>query len=251
MSQDPPNPKSGQTKGPASKLATLETSLGELPVFPLPQVVLFPRAHLPLHIFEQRYRAMLRDAMASHGFLVIARLCDRGTPVGQEGTIGEPPLCRIAGVGAIVEHELMSDGRANIVVTGMQRIEMEELPFAPPYRRVRAKILAESTGAIAAPDRTALLAAAHSFVSEVHRRDSSFRFHLPPSLEPGAIADLCAHHLVIDADARQAILEELDVPTRITRVTRELAMQQQILGRGESASGRGGGGSGSGGGALN
>jgi ATP-dependent Lon protease len=157
-------------------------------------------------------------------------------------------MCRIAGVGAIVEHELMSDGRANIVVTGLHRIEMDELPFVPPYRRVRGKILADSTGSIAAPDRTALLAAAHSFVSEVHKRDSSFRFHLPANLEPGAIADLCAHHLVIDADARQAILEELDVPTRITRVTRELAMQQQILGRGESAGGRG---ESSGGGALN
>jgi ATP-dependent Lon protease len=215
MSQEPQTPKAGR----------LELALGEIPVFPLPQVVLFPRARLPLHVFEPRYRAMLKDAIETNGFLVIARI-----GIG-EGTIGDPPICRIAGVGAIVEHETLPGGRSNIVLAGMQRVEIEELPFVPPYRRVRARILTDTRTLVAPNDRTSLVAAATAFVTEVHRRDPSFSFHLPPSLESGAIADLCAHHLIIDADTRQAILEELDPAGRVRIVTRELALQQQLLGR--------------------
>ena len=215
MSQDPPIPKTGR----------LEQALGELPVFPLPQVVLFPRARLPLHVFEPRYRAMLKDAIETTGFLVIARIGSG------PGTIGDPPISRIAGVGAIVEHETLPGGRSNIVLSGMQRVEIEELPFVPPYRRVRARILHDVQSTVAPNDRTSLVAAATAFVTEVHRRDPSFSFHLPPSLESGAIADLCAHHLIIDAETRQQILEELDPAGRVRIVTRELALQQQLLGR--------------------
>ncbi len=215
MPDQPQSPKTGK----------LELSLGEIPVFPLPQVVLFPRARLPLHVFEARYRAMLKDAIETNGFLVIARIG------AGPGTIGEPPICRIAGVGAIVEHESLPGGRSNIVLAGMQRVEIEELPFVPPYRRVRARILADTHGTVTPNDRTSLVAAATAFVTEVHRRDPSFSFHLPPSLESGAIADLCAHHLIIDADTRQEILEELDPAGRVRIVTRELALQQQLLGR--------------------
>ncbi len=222
MSQElpPQGPKAGR----------LELALGEIPVFPLPQVVLFPRARLPLHVFEPRYRAMLKDAVETNGFLVIARI---GTGAGNEerGTIGDPPICRVAGVGAIVEHETLPGGRSNIVLAGMQRVRIEELPFVPPYRRVRASILRDTSTLVTPNDRTSLVAAATAFVTEVHRRDPSFSFHLPPSLESGAIADLCAHHLIIDADTRQQILEELDPAGRVRIVTRELALQQQLLGR--------------------
>ena len=222
MSQEPP-PQ-------APKAGRLEPALGEIPVFPLPQVVLFPRARLPLHVFEPRYRAMLKDAVETNGFLVIARI-GMGAGSASGGTIGEPPICRVAGVGAIVEHETLPGGRSNIVLAGMQRVEIEELPFVPPYRRVRARILADTSSLVLPNDRTSLVAAATAFVTEVHRRDPSFSFHLPPSLESGAIADLCAHHLIIDADTRQEILEELDPAGRVRIVTRELALQQQLLGR--------------------
>ena len=100
MSQEPP-----QNQSP--KAGRLEQALGEIPVFPLPQVVMFPRARLPLHVFEPRYRTMLKDAIETNGFLVIARI---GSGAGSvSGTIGDPPISRIAGVGAIVEHAGRAD----------------------------------------------------------------------------------------------------------------------------------------------
>ena len=47
-----------------NELESLEAAVGELPIFPLAQVVLFPRAIMPLHVFEPRYRRMLADCLA-------------------------------------------------------------------------------------------------------------------------------------------------------------------------------------------
>ena len=83
--------------------------------------------------------------------------------------------------------------------------------------------------------RRALLLAAcaapltHAFAAEVHKQDPNFSFRLPPSLEPGAIADLCANQLVIDSAARQRILEELDVAERVKLVIEQLAEQHVAL----------------------
>ena len=201
----------------------LEAALGELPIFPLGKVILYPRALLPLHIYEERYRAMVKDCVETHGAMAIALIA------GDVEASGHPPICAIAGMGLIVEHEALPDGRYNIVLHGSARVRLEELPFVPPYRRAKATILEDVPTPVTADNRTALLAAAHAFAGAVHKRDPNFSLRLPPAIEAGTMADLCAHHLVIDAGARQAILEELDVAERVERVTRELAMQQSVL----------------------
>jgi len=207
------------------ELENLEAALRDLPVFPLPQVVLFPRALLPLHIYEPRYRTMLKDALATHRAIAMAIIVDSQ----EKESHGNPKIATIAGGGVILEHQGLADGRSNILLHGVARIRLEELPFVPPYRRARGTILHDAPAVIPASDRTALLAEATAFAGEVHKREASFSFRLPPSLEPGAIADLCAHHLVIDARARQKILEELDVVERVRLVTSELAVQHGAL----------------------
>jgi ATP-dependent Lon protease len=209
--------------------ANVEAALHEMPVFPLPQVVLFPRALLPLHVFEPRYRAMLKDALATHKVLAMVLVVDGH----ERDAHGHPKIAEIAGAGAILEHQMLADGRSNIVLHGVSRVRLEELPFVPPYRRARGAILHDASTHVAQADRTALLAEATAFATEVGRRDPTFRFGLPPSLEPGAVADLCAHHLVIDAAARQRILEELDVAERVRLVTAELAVQRGAMRAGE------------------
>jgi ATP-dependent Lon protease len=208
-----------------AKLASLEAALHELPIFPLPQVVLFPRALLPLHIFESRYRAMLTDCLETHGAMAVALLADADKTEAQ----GQPLISTIAGGGAIIENQTLADGRSNILVHGLARVRLEELPFVPPYRRAKATILHDIHTPVTSSDRTALLASATQFAAEVHKRDPNFSLRLPPSLEPGAIADLCAHHLIIDAKARQRILEQLDVAERVRMVIDELAHQHGAL----------------------
>ena len=79
-------------------------------------------------------------------------------------------------------------------------------------------------------DLMALAHTATGFALEVKKRDASFSFRLPAKAAPGELADLCAHHLVIDPEARQRALETLDVAERIRIVTSELASQNAALG---------------------
>src|SRR3954452_1889609 len=87
-----------------------EAALSAIPIFPLPQVVLFPEAALPLHVFAPRYRTMLQECLATHGALVVAQVL-RG-----EDEHGRPRIATIAGGGLVVESRALPDGRSNIVV---------------------------------------------------------------------------------------------------------------------------------------
>ena len=71
--------------------------------------------------------------------------------------------------------------------------------------------------------------AATAFAARVRERDSAFELHLPKDAPAGAVADLCAHHLVLDARERQAALETLDVGARVRRVAEVLALQRFAL----------------------
>jgi ATP-dependent Lon protease len=198
----------------------LMPALDAMPVFPLAGVVLFPHVILPLHIFEPRYRKLVADAMGGHRCMAMAFAQD-----------GEERLVRVAGAGIIVRYEPMPDGRSNILLHGRARVVLEELPFEPPYRRARARILKDAPRTVEGAQRTALVAAAGAFVAEARRHDVAVDFELPDGHEPGALADLCAHHLLVEAAARQKILEELDVSARVLLVTGELAAQTARLAR--------------------
>jgi Lon protease-like protein len=225
---------------PASTgLKDLAPALDALPLFPLPQTVLFPGALLPLHIFEPRYRAMVKDALETHRVLAVV-LITGGTDT------DSPVIADVAGAGVIIDHAELPGGRYNILVRGRARVRLTELPFVPPYRRARGEILMPSHAAItrgllgdtphtgghgevSPGDLAALLSTAASFAAVVRERDKTFDFRTPKDAGPAAIADLCAHHLVLDAKERQAILETLDIGQRVRRVAEVLAVQRATL----------------------
>jgi ATP-dependent Lon protease len=200
-----------------------EADLLDVPIFPLPHVVLFPEAMLPLHIFEPRYRTMIADCLAaSPKVIVIAQLDRRG------GRISE-----IAGAGIIVDHQSLPDGRSNVIVAGRARVRLEELvvedPPRFPYKRARATPLANIDVQVSEGDRSALLAAATMFAAEVKKHDPTFAFQMPKALDGAGIADACAFQLVVDANVRQAILEELDPRVRVRMVMDQLALQHGAM----------------------
>jgi ATP-dependent Lon protease len=198
--------------------------LRELPLFPLPQVALFPGARMPLHVFEPRYRQMTRDALDTHRAMAVVQIIGPG-----DGST--PEIARVAGVGAIVEAQELPDGRYNIVLEGRGRVHLTELPFVPPYRRARAELLEDMPNSIAEVDRNSLVAVANAFTALVQSRDPSFAFALPPSLPAARLADLCAHHLVLDAKERQQLLEMLDPAARVRMVSESVASQLALLKR--------------------
>jgi len=198
--------------------AILAPALNAMPIFPLPGVVLFPGALLPLHIFEPRYRTMLADCLATSRCMAMAYVLVDGDRVEVEA---EPKIARVAGAGLVVHHEALADGRSNIVLQGRARVALDELPFAAPYRRARARVLDDIETPVSAVDRSALLAVATAFAAAVRQTE----FVVPSGNGPGAVADLCAHQLIVDAQVRQRVLEELDAGTRVRLVTATLAEQ--------------------------
>lgn len=193
-------------------------SLTEIAVFPLPNVVLFPGAALPLHIFEPRYRVMLKDCLAAHRAIAIGQSAEDGA---------------ILGGGLIVEHHQLPDGRSNILVVGESRLRLEEVMSEDlpryPYCRARAVVLGDLAVDVPENDKTALVAAATMFASEVRKHDASFSFRVPKTATAGELADVCALQLVVDPAVRQAVLEDLDPRSRVDLVTNQIALQHGAM----------------------
>jgi len=206
-------------------LADITPALEALPLFPLPQTVLFPGALLPLHIFEPRYRAMVRDALDSHRTIAIVLITDT-KPIDAHG---HPKIASIACAGTILDHVELPGGRYNILLRGRARVRLRELPFVPPYRRASAEVLEPSTEEVSQRDVSALVSSATAFAAFVRERERTFEFRLPREASPALVADLCAHHLVLDPRERQNILETLDPSARVRRVAEALAMQRLTL----------------------
>ena len=102
-----------------------------IPIFPLPNVVLFPEVPLPLHIFEPRYCAMVRDALAGPGLIGMVLL--RGD--WQEDYHGAPEVYRTGCVGRIVETTPLPEGKFNIVLAGIREFTIVSEQRERAYRQ--------------------------------------------------------------------------------------------------------------------
>lgn len=105
-----------------------------LPLFPLPGVVLLPGTLLPLHIFEDRYRAMVADALRGDRTIGMAML-----KPGWEAFAEDPQIHPVGGAGEIVESEELEDGRYNILLQARFRFRVLEESPARPYRVARVE----------------------------------------------------------------------------------------------------------------
>jgi ATP-dependent Lon protease len=199
----------------------------ELPVFPLPNAVVFPEQQLPLHIFEPRYRQMVRDALEQNPLsatsvgpcLVIAKLVSSTQP-------GEPPFASIATIAKITAHHRLSDGRYNIVVEGLVRAHVEEIESDKLYRRVRCTPIAEPQGALAdAPiaERMALMSLVAQVMQIARERSPGLEFVMPPELTAARMAFRVADKLLVDSAARQSVLELDTGVARVRRTTEAIA----------------------------
>ncbi|MEP9358899.1 LON peptidase substrate-binding domain-containing protein [Sphingomonas sp. KR3-1] len=168
-----------------------------LSVFPLGGALLLPRMHLPLHIFEPRYRAMVSDSLVR----------DRRIGMIQPRGAGEPPpLFDIGCVGRIAEVEALDDGRFDIVLEGLARFTvLRELDVTTPFRQVEAEL--EAVG------ESEILALAERAALEIESR--RFADGLGYAVDWEAVARLDDESLVngiaqiapFDAASKQALLE--------------------------------------------
>jgi hypothetical protein len=207
----------------------IRRSLGRLPVFPLPNLVLFPHSLLPLHIFEPRYRKLVRDAIESNRLIVMAR------QVGVDDPAEPPPaMAPIAGVGDIVMCQELEDGRFNIVLRGRARMRISrELLSDEPYRLVGARLLlddpTQNVTEMAETEAT-LRAMVEGLASAMPEGGPLLRHVAAAQGSAGALADVMASAIMLDPDERQSLLETTNVLRRMEVVSSAAAAMAVRLG---------------------
>lgn len=194
--------------------------LEDLPVFPLPDVVLFPRTVLPLHVFEPRYLALVSDAMESDRLLGVVRL----EPGWEADYYGNPPLSSVFGVGEIVRHELAPEGRNNILLKGLARVRLlGERESERGYRVVSAEVMEEVEGASAGQLATVrqLFASILAGIEGADLEQASVLFDA--ELPPGLLLDAIATAAPIASSLKQQLLEQCDHAARAEQLAGILA----------------------------
>ena len=190
-------------------------ALDELPVFPLPNVVLFPGTVIPLHVFESRYRELAHDALERSRLLAVARL----RPGYESDYYGRPPMYGIAGIGYVIASDELDDGRFNLLVRGVGRVDIgTELPPDKSYRRVQARRLIDTRSA--RPSELCILheqlvTLCDRLADYLPKGGDELRQLVRNEEAPGGCADVISSALVTDPDERQAILEMLDPADRV------------------------------------
>ena len=196
---------------------------GHVPLFPLPDAVLFPHALLPLMIFEPRYRQMISEALSSEGLIAMA-LLEPGWESTYESKTAE--IRQTVCIGRIASSELLPDGRYQIDVDGLSRAEVLDEDDSPhPYRIARVELCPEMPAGLSNDQRRRRqrellvgfqqLAAGCDF-------DRTFHDSLDADLPLGGLCDVIAYSLPLEPDVAQSILEEPDIASRSMLVLDEM-----------------------------
>ena len=201
-----------------------------LPIFPLSNVVLFPRVKTPLHLFEPRYRQLARDVL--QGERRIGMVVVRPEHVAEMP--GDPPIYPIGCAGVITESHRMPDGRYNIVLLGEHRVRVVgEEPRAEPrlYRIARVVRLEESYPDAERARVARLRAAITADIAVLVRRAQPERSHaLDPELFGGVddetFVNAVANAFAFPTEEKQALLEAENVPERYARLASSLSFQR-------------------------
>lgn len=186
-----------------------------IPVFPLPNVVLMPNASLPLFIFEERYKQMVKDCIEGEPYLSISLL-----KKGWEQQSGPPRPHPIAGFGRIVRAARLPNDCMDIVVQGMGRIEMTEFYDDRPYLRAAVTLLRPQYPAgTSLTEHGELLR--KRFLELLDLKGISaleLRTSLKLLSSPIDLVFFIATHLPIDPYTRQEIVQTAEVETQLTRL---------------------------------
>jgi Lon protease-like protein len=186
-----------------------------VPVFPLPNVVLFPKVQLPLHIFEPRYREMVRDAMDGERMIGMALL--KGD--WQKEYYANPQIFSVGCVGKIVGHTPFPDGRCNILLHGLNEYEVaEEILNRTPYRQAKVALRRDAERL----DTSAVNRLKPEIVSQISQMAQP---HSPllqvladSSVGPGAWLNLCCFSLDLVPMEKQTLLEAKSLEERASRL---------------------------------
>ncbi|MHC5018554.1 MAG: LON peptidase substrate-binding domain-containing protein [Planctomycetota bacterium] len=202
----------------------------DIPLFPLPNVVLFPSAVVPLHIFEPRYRLMVQRCLDGDGVFGMVLL--RPEPAQDERPPADgapPPIHHVGAAGRIVGHQPLPDGRSHILVQGLQRFRVGDLGFEEPYLTARVAYLRAPA---LSPERDAALYAQLLDGFEGYLRCCSgdtarAQERVRETASAPVAADFIASCLDLSPARRQALLELIDPEARAQQLLAAMREAQE------------------------
>lgn len=195
-----------------------------IPLFPLPNVVFFPRMPLPLHVFEPRYRTMVRDAVK--GARLIGMVLLRGE--WEPDYAGNPEIFGVGTVGELARTEELPDGRFDIVLRGLREFVIHRELSRAPYREAVVSWREPATEPLAASTRASIGEAVLRFLQRTGR--ASAETDLADSgVDDETFVNFLAQHLDLDPLERQALLEAGSLGERGRRLVDVLEFRLEEL----------------------
>jgi len=201
-------------------------TLLRIPVFPLAGALLFPRAQLPLHIFEPRYRAMVQDALASDGLIGMIQPRDSAEP---------PALFEIGCLGRISASEELDDGRFNLVLEGLGRFRIvREARVETAYRQVDA----DRSGFDELDEEEPLGLAQRAELEQESRRYAdalgyAVDWESVSRVDDEMLVNGIAQIAPLDVGSKQALLEARDIAARCELLVQFMQFQRMVPGGAE------------------
>ena len=184
-----------------------------IPVFPLPNVVLFPGVPLPLHIFEPRYRDMVREAANGHEVIGMVLLRGDWQPRYDE----KPEIFDTGCAGKIVNVESLPDGRYNILLHGLREFTIRRHMFEKSYRQGEVSWRSLAHGGLDSSCRSALVSLLSRFL-EAKPATPAHRLLHDQSLSDELLVNFFSYALDIAPLEKQGLLEAQTLMTRAERL---------------------------------
>jgi len=197
-----------------------------LPIFPLPNIVLFPNVFLALHVFEPRYKDMVADALESDRMIGMVLL----RPGWERMYEGRPPVYPVGCSGVITHVERLPDGRYNIVLRGLERFRILDEDHSRSYRRAATEPLIEYT--MAPADRAAIRSQRAKLE---HLLAPGTDIKIPSAMSDEDLVNALAQYLDLEPLERQALLEKDNLRTRAESLV-ELLEMKDLMARTPNAS---------------
>lgn len=199
-----------------------------IPIFPLPRTVLLPGEVLPLHIFESRYREMVRDALASHRVIGMVESLPEGGAI----DVGAATVRDVGCVGFIAQHQELPDGRFLLWLVGLERFHInEELHSATAYRQVRVDYIPAEESAAQMAGIQPLRQELRSLLPSLVEADDTTRELLASQINDVSDTQLIAltcQILELTADRKQRILEAPTVVDRFLMVYEDVFRHMDV-----------------------
>ncbi|MDA7980711.1 MAG: LON peptidase substrate-binding domain-containing protein [Pirellulales bacterium] len=202
---------------------------GQARLFPLPNLVLFPHVIQPLHIFEERYREMMQDALDGDKLLTMCLLAPGWETDGSE----RPTICAGACLGRIVSWRLLDDGRYNLLLAGMRRVKVvSELDASTSFRQAHVQLCPDSSQVSASRQEELRRRLSDAFEKALSQTTACEQPHdllklFESSLPLSALTDILAYSLEFGLAFKQQLLEETSVDKRAQLLLENLHHPQQ------------------------